>query len=325
MSRKKYVKKDVKKSVNKNIKYTDKEIKEEDKNKILSYSGIEQRKNKISGPGRCLTMFLGIFPFVPLALIILSNWFIRISRKNYELILFAGGTILIVIMLYQIAMKLNDLLKVFIIDEEGNLYFLKISIFWYKIKDKMYLLNPTGAAGGRIFRIFYMISNIKLVLDRVTEEITFEDFIAMGKMNLYSEISDVKISKKKISFITQEISNKGKKKKTIRIHRVYEHDEEFCEYLRCFDEKGIEEAKKIRFNKKPDINEIILSGINKKAINKLQSFTVKWVCIMAWISAFMGSSDVKLLKNAAIIFLSVEFVYVVFVLSDLLINRLKKE
>lgn len=266
---------------------------------IITYSAISQSKNNIMGVGKCLLMYVGIFPFIPLLLSLFSCYVKIIPNNVYKALIFLAGILGMIIMFTYIAKWIKNLMTVFMIDEEFNLYRLKISVFWYKIKDKMYLLNPDGMTGGQLMRIFYMINNIKLVLESVTEDITYEEFINMGKMEKISEIKNVEIKKKRITFNSNIISQKGHNEKKIRLARVFEKDEKFCEYLISYEKGGKEAASKVNFdnNSKSNSEELINNKKNKSPLRKLANFAAVWTCIMAWVAAFTLSSDMGRLSK----------------------------
>ena len=267
---------------------------------ILTYSAIEQSKNNIMGPGRYLITFLGIFPFIPLFLSLFSCFIQKISYDLYRILLFLAAIVLIIIMAASIILWVFNMMRVYIIDEKGELYRLRASTFWYKIKDKMYLINPTGSTGGRLMRVFYMINNIKVVLMATAEDVTYEDFIAMGKMEKLSEISNVVVNKKSVRLTAKVESKKGTERKNIYIKRVFEKDEKFCEYLKILGDTGSYIEAKECFNiKNNKENESIKNNIKNNASNlkRFIRFTIKWTCVMAWIAVFTVSSDLSRLSK----------------------------
>lgn len=267
----------------------------EETNIILSYSAMEQSKNGIMGPGRYLMIYLGIFPFVPLLLALFSCFVKRISSNLYRGILFGAAIIFTILMVINIVLWVLNIMRVYIIDEKGYLYRIKISTFWYKVKDKMYLINPMGNVSGRLMRLFYMINNIKTVLSATAEDITYEDFIAMGRMDRISDISDVVIKKKCIR-MTAHIENKyGKRKKKINIKRIYEKDIMFCEYLKSVNDNGMTEEAKKSFLQSGNIKKDIIKNKDGN-LKKFIRFTVKWTSIMCWIAVFTISSDLSRLS-----------------------------
>lgn len=296
----------------------------ENKNNIITYSAIEQRKNGIVGIGRCLLRFLGIFPFVPLVFALFSHLIQKIPYDIFEKMLIFVTILCIVILLGNILNVLKDMMTVFIINELGDLYHLKISVFWYKIKDKMYLLNPSGMAGGKLIRLFYMINNIKIVLQSVFDDISYDDLIAMGKMERLSKIENVKIGKKHISFNAYLESKKKRENIKIRIKRLFERDAEFCEYLKIYESKGKKEASKVKFDDKVNYSDLVkIDDTPLRHLKKLRKFTINWICIMAWVAAFTIIGDISMCKPVIVVFSSVEFVYIVMKICDYLIDKNK--
>lgn len=271
--------------------------KKEDKNIIITYSMIEQGKNDIMGIGKCLLCFVGIFPFIPLLLSLFSCYVKLIPHHIYRIVFFAVAVVGVIVMFCYMLLWLNNVMTVFLIDEENHLYRLKISVFWYKIKNKMYLLNPGGAVGGRLMRLFYMIQNIKLVLESATEDITFDEFITMGKMERLSDIREVKISRKRIQFHAAIKSQKGVSDKCIKLFRAFEQQDRLCEYLKIYEQEGAAATKRVVFDSKVHMEELLLKKLERSPIKKFVKFTVTWTCIMAWIAAFMLNSDLGRLSK----------------------------
>ena len=81
------------------------------------------------------------------------------------------------------------------------------------------------------------------------------------------------------------------------------------------DEK-IKNAKKVNFNEKKNINEIVIPIKTKR--EKLINTTLNWTFVMAWLTALTG-----LYKNVFIIWFSVEFIYVVAMVTDIIIEKIK--
>lgn len=263
---------------------------------ILTYSAIEQSKNNIMGAGRYFITFLGIFPFIPLFLSLFSCFIQKISYDLYRILLLSAAIVSIIIMAVNMMLWIFNMMRVYIIDEKGELYRLRASTFWYKIKDKMYLINPTGSTGGRLMRLFYIVNNIKVVLMAVAEDVTYEDFIAMGKMEKLSEISNVVINKKSVRLTAKVQSKKGTERKNIYIKRVFEKDENFCEYLKILGDKGSYREAKECFNVKNNKESKFLKN-NVSNLKRFIRFTIKWTCVMAWIAVFTVSSDLSRLSR----------------------------
>ncbi len=269
-----------------------------DKNIILTYQDLEQSKNGIMGPGRCLVSFLGIFPFVPILLALFSCFIIKIPDSIFRILLFIITFFMLAILLLNIFIWILNMISVFIISEDGELYRIKISSFWYKIKDKMYLINPSGMMSGKFMRLFYMINNIKIVLQSVASDVTYEEFISMGRMEKISEIRNVKVKRKKIKINALIENRRGKKRKNLVIKRVFEKDDIFCEYLVRYESSGINEAAKVDFNQKINAEKMInIDNSPIKHLKKILKFTVTWTCIMAWVAIFTISGDLNRLSR----------------------------
>lgn len=259
--------------------------KKKSKDIICTYSAIEQKRHGIAGPLKCLIVFLGIFPFTFLALELYSCFAKRISGEDFKKCMFLITGVLSAIMLICIVKFVIRIFYVFIIDEAGNVYRLRISNFWYKIKNQTVLLNPMETSMGRTMRIFYMISNIKLVLDNITDTVTYEELIAMGKLYKFENISDIKVTERKIVFRARV--NGAEIDKYIKIERVYEND---CQLIHAIRGQDIPEKESAT-----DIIKEITS--DKTPVKKLIRFTVRWTCVMAWIAVIALSNDLGKLSR----------------------------
>ena len=261
-------------------------------NLIFTYSAIEQKRHHIVSPGKCLVYYLGIFPFVPLGLNMYSIGVHKLESRVYRALLFMAATFVAVIMFTEILMWINRIFYVYLIDERGGLYRLRISNFWYKIKNQTYLLNPMGNSGGRLFRMYYMLIGIKRVLENISDTVTYDELIAMGKLWKFEDVSDVVVKKKSISFKARIINksnvhDKGQKhwgshgKKKVRISRVYENDSRMISFLQHKDYNESEKMSEI-------IQEIIQADTPFK---KTVRFTLVWTSLMAWAAVILLSGD----------------------------------
>ena len=132
------------------------------------------------------------------------------------------------------------------------------------------------------------------------EDVTYEDFIAMGKMEKLSEIGNVVINKKSVRLTAKVQSKKGTERKNIYIKRVFENDEKFCQYLKILGDKGSYREAKECFNVKNNKeNEFLKNNIknNTSNLKRFIRFTIKWTCVMAWIAVFTVSSDLSRLSS----------------------------
>lgn len=288
----------VNKNVNVKDNLRDNAKENNNKNVIITYSMLEQSRNNIMGIGKTLLIYVGVFPFIPLLLSLFSCFIKKLPNHIYKLCFFCIAIFGVVIMVSYMLIWLKNVMTVFIIDENSNLYRIKISVFWYKIKDKMYLLNPGGATGNRLTRLFYMVNNIKLVLETAMDDITYDEFISMGRMERLSDIVKVQITNKRIAFNASVTSKSGKVCKRIKVMKAFEQTEKFCEYLKMCAESGTEAAKNIKFDGKiSNVEDLILKNVNVSPLIKLRKFTLKWTCVMAWISAITLSGDLGRLSR----------------------------
>ena len=346
------------KRVNKNHnKKTDNNINKE-KNMVFSYSTFEQKRHKIKGPVGLLMDMILVFPFVILVALIYSGMIKKIPAEKFKLILVLAAVVLILIMLLRISIWINDVFHVFIIDKNGNFYRLRVSTFWYKLKDKMYLLTPANVTGKKFMMLIYMVANMKNVVDSISDSITYDELIAMGKLEKLTDISELKVSNGIISF-RANISEKNESSvKKIRCHRLYENDFQLIRFLSGEDYREKEDSRKI-------IEELFKE---QNSFGKILKFTKIWTCILEWVAVTLLSSDFsrmasinsgdykkqiietdsgkkkeayvsvtdsndyfyassygKLFKPVMIIYLSVEIIYIFSKGTDIVIAKTKKE
>ena len=301
---------------NKNMKNKAKENTDKSQNVIITYSALEQSRNKITSIGRCLFLVLGIFPFAPICMNLFSRYIMHISSNIYSAALVIFILLELTVMGIYIYKLVLAIMTVYLINENAEIYSLRISTFWYKIKGKMYLIKPMGTRMGRLSMLMYMVGNIKMVLDSVADEVTYEEFITMGRMKRISDISNVKEDKKYIRFFANVKTHKGIQKKNIKIPKIYEKIDVVKVFLKTLEDGNIENAKKVDFHEKKNINEIIMPTKTKR--EKLINTTLNWTFVMAWLTALTG-----LYKNVFIIWFSVEFIYVVAMVTDIIIEKIK--
>ncbi|MBQ3665008.1 MAG: hypothetical protein II919_02740 [Lachnospiraceae bacterium] len=252
-------------------------------NIIFAYSALEQKRHDILSPVDCLMIFLKTFPFVILAADLYSCFIKRLSTQEYKRVLLIAGGFMILGMIINVVLWINRIFYVYMLDENNNFYRLRISNFWYKIRRQTQLLNPYDMVGGRLTKVFYMISNIKSVLQNISDTVTYDELIAMGRLEKISNISDVSITKKRYLFTAKIVDrehNEGVTKK-VSISRSYENDRVLLGYLK----NGVpgEEEK---------ISDIILELKSEKTpLKRTIQFTITWSCIVAWFAVIILSGD----------------------------------
>lgn len=283
---------------------------EERKNIVFSYSALEQKNKNIKGPGTYLLELIGIFPFLVLILDLYTRYIGKISSTMYTAILIIGFILLVLIMLIRIYFWIDNVFHVFLINEEGNLYKLKVSAFWYKLRDKMYLLSPAGMGQKKIGMLMYMVANMKNVVDSISENTTFEELIAMGRLEKLDSITDLKITDKKVSFFAEVTERSQTKKKKISYLRLYEEEHNLLNFLKGEDYRQKRDSAEI-------VKEIFRGSTPQY---KMIRFTKVWSAIMAWIAAVT-----KIYQRAGIVYFSVLIVYLVSKTLDLILERAKKE
>lgn len=349
------------KHLNKNLTKRPNKNQKKTQDLIFTYSALEQKRHEIAAPGKCLLNFLGIFPFVPLFLALFSCFVRKLSDETYKRGMFLFAGIMLIGMITYIVIWIRRMFYVYIIDEKGNLYRLRISNFWYKIRGKMFLLNPAGVGGNRFTRLYYMLCNIKSVLDDITETVSYEELITMGRLERIFDVSEVRITKKKIRFHAKVQGAKGVQEGNVSIGRVYENDRQLTNYLL---KKDYKESESVR-----DILEEIRQ--ERTPLKKIVSFTLTWTCIFAWAAVVFLSRDLnrlskinagefvktemevadggktvtkqvyvsveneetyflvseygKMYRPVLIIYISVEFLYLISKGTDMVISSLKKE
>jgi len=298
-----------------------------EQNKVITYSNIEQKIHGINTTGTVmlrLVMVLGVFVFL---LICADEYLFNIEPALFRRILFGAGFIIVICIAVSLVIWISNILTVFIIDSKGNLYRLRTSVYWYKVRDKMYLINPVGHVRGRFARFIYMINNIKLVFDTVIDDSTYDEFISLGKMVRIKEINNVKTGKKTISFDCITEREDGEKKKKIRLMRVFERDNYFINYLKTYEKKGIKAASNIPFGKPASVKELfdISPDSVDKHVKKLKQFFFNWTCICGWTGDFFILGNRSVIKNVMIIYLFVLIIYIVARITDMIIILVKKE
>lgn len=277
-----------------------KKVSEHDnKNIVITYSMIEQKVHGIKGPGKYLLQFLGFFPVIPLLLALFSCFIKRIEDTQYKMILFVFTTFYIIILAILIIQWLTNAFRVFIVDDQGQLYCLYISSFWYKLKNKMYLLNPLGNMHGRLMRLFFMLTNIKFVLDSATENVSYEELIQIGKLTKITNIENVQISRGMIRFDANVLKRDQVKNSRFRLLRLYEMDQAFIRFLKM----GKEEAENVNYKElfkndtEKQIAELYENKINRTRVQKVARFTLFFTSIMIWIASVTLSGDLSKLSK----------------------------
>ena len=262
-------------------------IKKEPKEYIFTFSAIEQKRHKIASSGQLLLYFIEFIPFLVLFLELISCFVVYLDNNTFKTVLISIALVAVIFLLIDIFISVKRYFYVLMIDENGILYRLKISNFWYKIKNQTMLLNPMQTSGGRLLRMFYMINNIKIVLQNISETVTYEELISMGRLEKFTEITDVEIKEKKVCFKAKVTDSSGERVKQVKLERVFENDMQIMNYLKNEDYKTPESMSEI-------IEEI---NKDKTPIKKAVSFTWNWLCIMAWVAVVLLSSDLGKLSK----------------------------
>ena len=257
--------------------------KKKSNNIIFAYSALEQKRHNILSPVDSLMIFLKIFPFIILAVDLYSCFVKKLSTQEYKKILLLAGGLMILGIIVNTVLWINRIFYVYMLDENNNFYRLRISNFWYKIRSQTQLINSYDMVDGRLMKLFFMISNIKSVLENISDTVTYDELIAMGRLNKICDISEVHVSEKKFSFTAKVINsdNHVGTTKKISISRSYENDKMLSGYLKN-GTPGEEEK----------VSDIILELKGEKTpLKKIVQFTITWSCIMAWFAVIILSSD----------------------------------
>ncbi|SEP97371.1 hypothetical protein SAMN02910289_00975 [Lachnospiraceae bacterium RM5] len=325
--------------------------KNSEKNIVLTYSALVAAKNEIFSPIKVMLHFLGAFPFLPLFMALYSALVKVIPEDKYTDALFYAGIALILLLVIYIIIWINDLLTVYIIENDGTLYKLKCSTYWYKARDKMLLINPMGMKSGKIMTLFYMVNNVKLLFEKIEDDFDFYEFVNKGKIKKISNIKNVSVRKKNIKLKAEVEYNNSKKEKNIIIKRVLDKDSAFVSYLKEYEKNGKEVIKKFDFNDKKYAGEETRMFLekNKKTIpfylKKMSGFFVIWTYIMAWVSAlsltgglnkygllkangerpYFSENFIKGSESIVIVYFSVIFIYFLIKIIDIIILLFSKD
>lgn len=263
--------------------------------KILTYSSLERRRNRIMGAETYLGFFLFMFPVIPILLALFSCFIYKLSDTLYSNLFMTGVIVLVIVFLLAEIHWLWELMTVYMVGDDGELYRLHISLFWYKIKQCTNLLNPMETTGGKWMQIFYMINNIRLVLE-ASGDITFDELIQMGRLTRISGITDVKNYKKMICLSADIETRKGVRQGKIKIRKVYDNIDSLNEYLVLYQSAGVKVAGQYDFKvKKNPITYVVEE--NKTSIRKSIRFILIWTGIMLWFSLFTVYPDLNKLSN----------------------------
>ncbi len=262
--------------------------------KIITYSALERRRNGIMGAETYLGVFLFMFPVIPILLALFSCFIYKLSDTMYSTLFMMGSMLLVMVFLVAEIHWVWELLTVYMVGEDGDLYRLHISGFWYKIKNCTNLLNPMETSGGKWLQIFYMINNIKLALE-TAGDITFDELIQMGRLTRISGITEVRNRKKSIILSADTECGKGKRKRKIVIRKVYDNIDALQAYAAIYQREGKEAAEAYDFKVKKNPASYITA--TPPRIRKLIRFLMVWTGIMLWFSLFTIYPDLNKLSN----------------------------
>ncbi|MCI8668025.1 MAG: hypothetical protein HFI34_00665 [Lachnospiraceae bacterium] len=261
--------------------------------KIITYSALERQRHGIKGAGTYVGIFLFMFPFISILLALFSCFIYYLSDSMYSTLFIAGTILLTILFLVAEIRWLWELLTVYVAGEDGELYRLHISIFWYKIKGCTNLLNPMNTAGGKWMQIFYMIQNIKLALEGAGD-ISFDELIQMGRLTRITSITEVE-NRKKSFVISAEIENqKGIRKGKISIRKVYDHIDALQEYADIYKNSGKEAAEAYNFRYKKNASDYMPG---RTSVQKLLRFLTVWTGIILWLALFTVYPDLNKLSH----------------------------
>lgn len=260
--------------------------------KVFTYSSFERAKSRIMGAETVFGLFLLSFPLLPMILAVISAAIINIPNGVYTGLM-AVGTILLTFALLLMELRwIMELLTVYAIGEDGEVYRLRISTFWYEVKNCTNLLNPTGISGpgGRIYRMLNMVSNIRVALEK-SSDISFDELVAMGKLERITAIKNVESHNKYIIIQGVMFKNDSQKEKRIKVRKVYDHIEQFKEYCETYSRQGKKAAGKLELRSKKPSKEALEAMVTRK--KSALRFVVIWTGIVLWLSLFTAYSDIN--------------------------------
>lgn len=263
-------------------------------NKILTYSSIERHRHGMLGAETYLGIVLFMFPLVPILLALFSCFVITLSDKLYTRLFMVGTIVMLSVFLFAVVRWILELLTVYLVGEDGELYRLHISLFWYQTKGCMDLIQPEGMTGNRLMRLLFMIQNIKIALER-SGDITFDELIQTGKLTRFSEITKVQDRKKTVSFYANMETNKGILNRKITIRKVYDYADGLVLYLNAYESKGKQAAAKQDLRVRRSVEELLKN--KKTVIGKLGRFLFTWSGIMLWLCLFTVNPDLNKLSK----------------------------
>lgn len=262
--------------------------------KIITYSALERQRHGIKGAGTYVGIFLFMFPFISILLALFSCFIYHLSGSVYSA-LFTAGTVLLTVWFLGAEIRwLWEIMTVYVAGEDGTLYRLHISVFWYKIKNSTNLLNPLNTAGGKWLQLFYMIRNIKPALEGAGD-IGFDELIRMGRLTGITGITEVENRKKSLVISADIEDQKGIRRRRIRIRKVYEHIDALQEYATIYKNRGKEAAEAYDFRYKNEASAYIV-GI-PTPVQKLKRFFAVWTGILLWLALFTVYPDLNKLNH----------------------------
>lgn len=263
-------------------------------NNILTYSSIERHRHGILGAEAYLGIILFMFPLVPILLAIFSCFVRYLPNALYTRLFMLGTIVLLGVFLISVFHWLLELMTVYMIGEDGELYMLHISLFWYQIKGCTELVNPVGMNGNWFTKVIFMVQNIRIALER-SSEISFDELIEMGRLTRISGISKVCVKKKSLTFWARVETKKGASRKKVSIRKVYDRVDGLELYLKTYEEEGVQKAAKQDLKVRRSVEELL--GRKKTEYEKIGRFLFTWTCIMLWLCLFTVYPDLNKLSK----------------------------
>lgn len=261
---------------------------------MLTYSSVERHRHGMLGAETYLGIVLFMFPLVPILLALFSCFVMPLSDTWYTRLFAIGTVAMLAVFLFAVVRWILELLTVYLVGEDGELYRLHISLFWYQTKGCMDLIQPEGMTGNRLMQMIFMIQNIKIALER-SSDITFDELIQTGKLTRFSNISQVKNKKDAVFFSAEVETDKGIRRRKIRIRKVYDYVDGLSLYLQVYAEQGRMAAAKQDLRVRRTVEELL--GNKKTVLFKLRRFLFTWTGIMLWLSLFTINPDLNKLSK----------------------------
>lgn len=259
---------------------------------VLTYSKIEQKRNGIIGAGEYLKYFLLLYPGIPILIALFSCYAIYLSEEKYYQTFMAASIIYVIILAIILTYNFKRMFTVYIIDKEGGLYLVYLSVLWRRFKEEISTINLTGIPSIPLFKMFYILSNIKYILDNIENGIDCNELTTLGKMKQITNIREVRDSKRKITFYCVLKNGNKSYTKKIKIPKIYFKIDNLLEFI-VDSEKN--KTSIGCFERKLDPEKYLIKERNP--FGRIIKFSIIWLSIVLWLSLFTINSDLNRLSK----------------------------